>query len=53
VNSPNPAPEWITERIWSEVLTLESLEPFNGFSENFKTYLKEYKEIFDSTEPEK
>jgi hypothetical protein len=53
VDAPNPAPEWITERIWSEVLTLESLEPFKGFALNFHTYIQDYKQIFDSTEPER
>jgi len=53
VDVPNPAPKWITERIWSEILTLESLEPFKGFAQNFRTYLKDYKQIFDSTEPER
>ncbi|CAF3318322.1 unnamed protein product [Rotaria socialis] len=49
----NPAPEWITDRIWLEILTLESLEPFKGFAENFHTYLQDYKKIFDSTDPER
>jgi len=49
----NPAPEWITERIWSEILTLESLEPFKNFAVTFQNYLQQYKEIFDSSEPEK
>lgn len=49
----NPASKWITERIWSEILTLESLEPFKGFAQNFRNYLQDYKQIFDSSEPEK
>ncbi len=53
IDVSNPAPEWITERIWSEILTLESLEPFKNFAQNFHTYLQEYKQIFDSSEPER
>lgn len=53
VNVPNPASEWITERIWLEILTLESLEPFKGFAQNFRTYLQDYKQMFDSSEPER
>lgn len=49
----NPAPEWITERIWNEILTLESLEPFRAFAQNFRAHLKDFKAIFDSGEPEK
>ncbi len=53
VEVPNPAPEWITERIWLEILTLESLEPFKGFAQNFRTHIQDYKQIFDSSEPER
>lgn len=53
VDVANPATEWITERIWSEILTLESLEQFKGFAQNFHTYLQDFKQIFDSSEPER
>jgi hypothetical protein len=53
VDAPNPAREWITERIWSEILTLESLDSFKSFAQNFHTYLQDYKQIFDSSEPER
>jgi dynein heavy chain len=47
----NPANEWISERAWLELLTLESLQSFNTFTEDFKNHLSEYKKIFDSVEP--
>jgi dynein heavy chain len=36
----NPAPEWVSERAWLEILTLESLPNFSGFAEDFKDHLK-------------
>ena len=53
VDVQNPASKWITERIWSEILTLESLDSFKGFAQNFHTHLQDYKQMFDSSEPEK
>ncbi|KAK0056678.1 dynein heavy chain 1 axonemal-like isoform X1 [Biomphalaria pfeifferi] len=48
---PNPAPEWISERSWNEILTLPSLPKFAHFAEDFKNHLTGYKTIFDSAEP--
>lgn len=53
IDIANPAPEWITERIWSEILTLESLEEFKGFAQNFYKNIQDFKKIFDSSEPER
>ena len=48
---PNPAPEWISERSWSDILTLPSLEKFAKFGEDFKNHLDGFKRIFDSPDP--
>jgi dynein heavy chain len=50
-NIENPSPDWISERSWGDLLTLESLKSFETFTEDFKNYLPEYKRIFDSTQP--
>jgi dynein heavy chain, axonemal len=47
----NPSPDWISERVWNEILTLESLKVFKGISSDFKNHLEAFKEIFDSSEP--
>ena len=47
----NPSPDWISERSWGDILTLESLPVFDTFAEDFKNHLNEYKRIFDSTQP--
>ncbi|XP_076467072.1 dynein axonemal heavy chain 1-like isoform X2 [Babylonia areolata] len=47
----NPAPEWISERSWSEILTLAALEKFAPFVDDFKNHLEGFKSIFDSGDP--
>ena len=47
----NPAPEWISERSWSDILTLAALEKFAPFVDDFKNHLEGYKTIFDSSDP--
>ncbi|CAF0758924.1 unnamed protein product [Brachionus calyciflorus] len=48
---PNPSTEWISDRAWGDILTLESLDSFNTFVEDFKNHLGIYKKIFDSVDP--
>ncbi|BHF69813.1 Dynein heavy chain 1, axonemal [Sparganum proliferum] len=48
---PNPAPEWISDRIWSELLTLDALPRFDGIPEFIASNLDDFKAIFDSNEP--
>jgi hypothetical protein len=49
----NPSPDWLSERAWGDILTLESLNAFSGFAEQFKDDIGEYKMIFDSQQPHK
>lgn len=48
---PNPAPEWISDRMWGDLLTLDALPRFSGLSTFIKGHLKDFKMIFDSLEP--
>lgn len=48
---PNPAPEWISDRTWSEILTLDALPNFVGITEFIAQNRNEFKAIFDSSEP--
>lgn len=50
---PNPAPDWISERMWRDILTLPVLPSFAKMAEEFGTYLEEYKTVFDSPDPHK
>lgn len=49
----NPAPEWISSRSWTEILTVGSLPTFSKFPGSFYKHLAHYKNYFDSTEPHK
>jgi dynein heavy chain len=51
-NIPNPS-SWLSERAWSDVLTLPSLSSFAKFAEEFGQFSDGFKKIFDSTEPHK
>ena len=48
---PNPAPEWLSERSWGEVMILPSLEKFASFAEEFDSVKEGFKVYFDSQSP--
>lgn len=48
---PNPAPEWISDRMWGDVLTLNALPSFSGIPESIADNRDGFKVIFDSQEP--
>ncbi len=47
----NPAPEWISERVWNDILTLPALPTFTKLAEEFSELTEGFKKIFDSVEP--
>ena len=47
----NPAPEWLSERSWLEILTLSSLPSFAKFARSLTHHIGHYKKYFDSNEP--
>ena len=48
---PNPAPEWLSERSWMEVLTLSALPHFAEFPDDFPNHVAGFQKIFDSVDP--
>ena len=50
-NIPNPAPEWISKRVWKDILTLPALPNFTKLAEEFGDHADDFKKIFDSIEP--
>ncbi|XP_069062696.1 dynein axonemal heavy chain 1 [Pleurodeles waltl] len=47
----NPAPQWLSERAWRDILALDILKNFSGFVHHFVLHLDGFKTIFDSAEP--
>ncbi|VDM31966.1 unnamed protein product [Hydatigera taeniaeformis] len=48
---PNPAPEWISDRMWGDLLALDTLPNFEGLCLFIVQNLNDFKEVFDSPEP--
>eukprot|EP01059_Diplonema_ambulator_P030784 TRINITY_DN5411_c0_g1_i2.p1 TRINITY_DN5411_c0_g1~~TRINITY_DN5411_c0_g1_i2.p1 ORF type:complete len:4213 (+),score=1401.66 TRINITY_DN5411_c0_g1_i2:77-12640(+) len=49
---PNPAPDWITSVVWSDVQYISNRMPgFEKFDRHFISNCAYYKKVFDSTEP--
>nr|XP_031326333.1 dynein heavy chain 1, axonemal isoform X8 [Camelus dromedarius] len=51
VMSENPAPDWLSDRAWRDVLALSNLPAFSSFALDFVKHLSEFRAIFDSFEP--
>ncbi|KAM9584412.1 dynein axonemal heavy chain 3 [Trichechus inunguis] len=48
---PNPAPEWLSEKAWSEVVRASALPKLNGLMEYFEQNVEDWKLIYDSAWP--
>uniref|UniRef100_A0A8D0HH24 Dynein heavy chain n=1 Tax=Sphenodon punctatus TaxID=8508 RepID=A0A8D0HH24_SPHPU len=47
----NPAPEWLYERAWGDILALTNLTNFASFADDFVYNVSCFRAIFDSAEP--
>ncbi|KAK7819786.1 hypothetical protein U0070_012392 [Myodes glareolus] len=47
----NPAPNWLSDRAWRDILALSNLPTFATFSTDFVKHLPKFQAIFDSAEP--
>ncbi|KAK3252700.1 hypothetical protein CYMTET_38016 [Cymbomonas tetramitiformis] len=50
ISLPNPAPSWLTEKSWLEILNMERLSNFGNFAGDFAKDIEFYKRIFDSND---
>ena len=50
---PNPSPDWMSDRIWKDILVLPTLPNYSKLAHEFSDYVKEFKKVFDSPEPHK
>ncbi|XP_054711131.1 dynein axonemal heavy chain 3-like [Uloborus diversus] len=48
---PNPAPDWLTDRAWSEVVRASNLPLLGELMESVKSNISAWKEIYDSPNP--
>nr|XP_024648317.1 dynein heavy chain 1, axonemal isoform X2 [Macaca nemestrina] len=51
IMTENPAPDWLSDRAWRDILALSNLPNFSSFSSDFVKHLSEFRVIFDSLEP--
>ncbi|XP_053075250.1 dynein axonemal heavy chain 1 isoform X4 [Acinonyx jubatus] len=51
VMTENPAPDWLSDRAWRDILALSNLPAFSDFAHDFTEHLSEFQAIFDSPEP--
>jgi len=48
---PNPAPEWMTDNIWTSILSMSELPAYSGFEQTFLDNIPSFKRYFDSVTP--
>ncbi|XP_071815449.1 dynein axonemal heavy chain 3-like isoform X3 [Apostichopus japonicus] len=48
---PNPAPEWLPDKSWAEIVRVSELEAFDDFLLNFKKNIEDWKVFYDSSNP--
>ncbi|KAG5443966.1 Dynein heavy chain 3, axonemal [Clonorchis sinensis] len=50
---PNPAPSWLSDKSWAEIVRASELPGFDGFMEDVQNRPEEWREMYDSMEPHK
>ncbi|VDO81995.1 unnamed protein product [Schistosoma curassoni] len=48
----NPANNWLSDKCWDEICRLSALKGFETFREHFTTHLNEWKQYYDSKDPQ-
>lgn len=50
---PNPAPEWLSDKSWSEIVRASKLRTMEGFFEHVQGNITKWKKLYDSGRPHK
>nr|AML30860.1 axonemal inner arm dynein heavy chain 4 [Marsilea vestita] len=50
---PNPAPEWLSDKSWGEIVRLSKISAFENLDLYISTYKSEWKAMYESMEPHK
>ncbi|KAL4617872.1 dynein heavy chain 3, axonemal [Arapaima gigas] len=48
---PNPAPEWLSDKSWSEIVRASKLKNLCGLFEHVRDHIPKWKKIYDSGRP--
>ncbi|XP_041084991.1 dynein heavy chain 3, axonemal-like [Polyodon spathula] len=48
---PNPAPDWLSDKSWSEIVRASSMESLHGLMEHVRSNIPKWKKIYDSARP--
>nr|XP_054750956.1 dynein axonemal heavy chain 3-like isoform X12 [Lytechinus pictus] len=48
---PNPAPTWLSDKSWAEVVRVSQLDAFDDFMLNFRSNISDWKKLYDSPSP--
>lgn len=51
VDVPNPAPEWIDGRMWSEITAVSCLKAFEGLAADVFSSPRKWRKIYDAPDP--
>ncbi|CAL8305136.1 unnamed protein product [Lota lota] len=49
---PNPAPEWLSDKSWSEIVRASKLQNLGGFFEHVRDHISLWKTVYDSGRPQ-
>ncbi|KAM8960487.1 dynein axonemal heavy chain 3 [Pelodytes ibericus] len=49
---PNPAPHWLSDKSWAEIVRASNLQPLEGFMDHVKDNILQWKKIYDSLKPQ-
>ncbi|XP_068431186.1 dynein axonemal heavy chain 3 isoform X2 [Clinocottus analis] len=50
---PNPAPEWLSDKSWSEIVRASKLPNLNNLFVHVQDHVSKWKELYDSAKPHK
>jgi len=50
ISEPNPAPSWVTEKVWIEIVNCARLPAFAGFDNAFVSNVEHYRSYFESAD---
>ena len=50
ISEPNPAPSWVTEKVWIEIVNCARLPAFAGFDNAFTANVEHYRSYFESAD---